>query len=1011
MTCTPSSSAPRPCSIGELFEPMVDRPRATVRGTSFAVSLPSNEHDIWAVVEVIRLSERLASCRRPAADGCSARRLWRRSPPSAPGFRSSRRATASPCRSGLVRAASYAALRARARLPPKHPCGYWRYRPPRQPQRCACLRLQQWIQRQKAMSYGAKLRAMWPTLAQLRGVYLDAEAIAAGAKDSQYYTDEMLVAARPRSDRRGRRDAQRVVSVHVGGGAVRCARFPRDAYFIDEPKVYLVTRQEAQRDFNAADRLASCARTTRPTLGGAARRWSRARSSGAGSSWPTCTPTRSSRASTPRGSGGRWRDHHRTRGWARCSCARRGCTCGRGRTTEIMAMSLAPEAELVYRLQWDAYFSPTTGARSSRRRRTSRPSCRSCASCAGGGRPRWLRHRLRRLARLAGSRPTSAQSASPPRRACRSRPTPHPMAPSRRPSPPVVLASQRRPRDLGPHLRQIAPAWSGCRPETRRRHADQERRDAQAPPLQHARLRLRPPAAAAAGASTGHAAAATAPSTRGCARRHLDTGDAPDDELGGGGGARRTWRAMRCRGLIRQPVGGEGLPRSPSAPTPARARARAARVVDALLAHGAPSGAADGEMASLLAGARRGSIASLAAANPPPRSRAPDARRRHGMSPPPIAATPARWARAAARRGGDGRRRTRDRRGRSRGGRMCLARAARAAAGRHPAAWRGHRRRQRRRRLHRRRAAGAPPPRAAAGRQAAERPEWAARAARYWAGGAEPPQPRARVTAAADLGAVSGAATRRRARGRRRAAGCVRTSRRRRARPAAERGRGWRLSAQGQQGATPSRRPPNSPPPPPPRRGAAPHRPAQPRLADESDPRCHQLPPTTARAPTVAVADRPSPEGGGAAASRPTTLPRWAAPSRRPSAGTPRARRHPRTSRRRRGGGRTAARELPLDESMAEHLAEAGGRAQGSTQARRGGGRRAARPMLEALELDGGRRRCTRSSRRWARAGWRPARGGGCRASWRAPSSGRPTTPRRAAGAAPQLSRSGRGAR
>eukprot|EP00966_Prymnesium_polylepis_P226918 5250354-Prymnesium_polylepis.1 len=49
--------------------------------------------------------------------------------------------------------------------------------------------------RRKLARRDGKLRlSLWPALGDLRGLYLDESAIAAGARDSVYYSDEMIVA-------------------------------------------------------------------------------------------------------------------------------------------------------------------------------------------------------------------------------------------------------------------------------------------------------------------------------------------------------------------------------------------------------------------------------------------------------------------------------------------------------------------------------------------------------------------------------------------------------------------------------------------------------------------------------------------------------------------------------------------------------------------------------------------------------------------------------------------------
>ena len=60
-------------------------------------------------------------------------------------------------------------------------------------QQCACKTLQRWFRSWGKPKEKQKSQAFrWPTIFELRGLYLDADALAAGAKESEMYSDEAL---------------------------------------------------------------------------------------------------------------------------------------------------------------------------------------------------------------------------------------------------------------------------------------------------------------------------------------------------------------------------------------------------------------------------------------------------------------------------------------------------------------------------------------------------------------------------------------------------------------------------------------------------------------------------------------------------------------------------------------------------------------------------------------------------------------------------------------------------
>ena len=57
----------------------------------------------------------------------------------------------------------------------------------------AAITLQRFVRSRRMRKEGKGMLALWPSLSKLRGLYLDDRAIKAGAKESEMYTDEMIV--------------------------------------------------------------------------------------------------------------------------------------------------------------------------------------------------------------------------------------------------------------------------------------------------------------------------------------------------------------------------------------------------------------------------------------------------------------------------------------------------------------------------------------------------------------------------------------------------------------------------------------------------------------------------------------------------------------------------------------------------------------------------------------------------------------------------------------------------
>ena len=57
----------------------------------------------------------------------------------------------------------------------------------------AARRIQSFLRSRLRRGHGKRMLAMWPSLSRLKELYLDREAVKAGAKDSKWYTNEMIV--------------------------------------------------------------------------------------------------------------------------------------------------------------------------------------------------------------------------------------------------------------------------------------------------------------------------------------------------------------------------------------------------------------------------------------------------------------------------------------------------------------------------------------------------------------------------------------------------------------------------------------------------------------------------------------------------------------------------------------------------------------------------------------------------------------------------------------------------
>ena len=91
--------------------------------------------------------------------------------------------------------------------------------------------------RRRRSGFSAHVLSLWPSLAALRGVYLDAGAIAAGARNSILYTDAMVVAREAL-----RTHPQIVAALDVAWAAVSqgATELRQDAYFSMARRLYLV---------------------------------------------------------------------------------------------------------------------------------------------------------------------------------------------------------------------------------------------------------------------------------------------------------------------------------------------------------------------------------------------------------------------------------------------------------------------------------------------------------------------------------------------------------------------------------------------------------------------------------------------------------------------------------------------------------------------------------------------------------------------------------------------------
>lgn len=107
--------------------------------------------------------------------------------------------------------------------------------------------VQRCIRRWKAKKQGRSMLMLWPSLEQIRSLYFDEAAIAAGARDNPLYSDEALVAREALRTAPLVVDALEYVAEACLGPAADGNTMGRDAYLAMSRKLYLVPRPRAIR--------------------------------------------------------------------------------------------------------------------------------------------------------------------------------------------------------------------------------------------------------------------------------------------------------------------------------------------------------------------------------------------------------------------------------------------------------------------------------------------------------------------------------------------------------------------------------------------------------------------------------------------------------------------------------------------------------------------------------------------------------------------------------------------
>ena len=116
--------------------------------------------------------------------------------------------------------------------------------------------VQRCIRRWKAKKHGRSILALWPSLDQIRSLYFDEAAIAAGARDNPLYSDEALVAREALRTAPLVVDALEYVAEACLGPASEGNTMGRDAYLAMSRKLYLVLRMAGEEELDPAE----CAR-------------------------------------------------------------------------------------------------------------------------------------------------------------------------------------------------------------------------------------------------------------------------------------------------------------------------------------------------------------------------------------------------------------------------------------------------------------------------------------------------------------------------------------------------------------------------------------------------------------------------------------------------------------------------------------------------------------------------------------------------------------------------------
>jgi hypothetical protein len=115
----------------------------------------------------------------------------------------------------------------------------------------AAITLQRFVRSRRMRKEGKGMLALWPSLSKLRGLYLDDRAIKAGAKESEMYTDEMIV--RRETLRSDNLVQAALEEFWVSVPRLAVDRLSKSEYMTLARKLYLINMMVEQRMGNELD--------------------------------------------------------------------------------------------------------------------------------------------------------------------------------------------------------------------------------------------------------------------------------------------------------------------------------------------------------------------------------------------------------------------------------------------------------------------------------------------------------------------------------------------------------------------------------------------------------------------------------------------------------------------------------------------------------------------------------------------------------------------------------------